>query len=210
MSSQNATEQASVTRRHHDPEAFDADLEWLLIAGDSAMGERGSLGGVIAQLEHGGPFTGVPSTDLYSDQQVGFGKTVIGLVERHRWLMTSWRSLGVRTRAVLTLCYQAPRAEHRSDGTMGGRSGTEAQLGRYAALTLMLTEVPGELLRACHEPQKGKHGRVIARELRKAREVAVAAHAEWTAAKGGSGKPRTRSERRKVLPAFEPSGSDPT
>lgn len=170
------------------------------------MGERGSLGGVIAQLEHGGPFTGVPSTDLYTDQQVGFGKTVVGLVERHRWLTGAWRTLGVRTRAILALCYQAPRAEHRSDGTMGSRSGTDAQLGRYAALALMLTDEPGGLLQACHEPQKGKHGRVIARELRKAKEAAVAAHGEWTAAKGGSVKPRKPSERRKVMPAFEPGG----
>src|SRR5512146_1486337 len=100
VSENDPNEQASFGKRHHDPEAFDSDLEWLLIAGDSAMGERGSLGGVIAQLEHGGPFTGVPSTDLYSDQQVGFGKTVVGLVERHRWLTKAWRSLGVRTRAI--------------------------------------------------------------------------------------------------------------
>jgi hypothetical protein len=191
-------------RKHHDPEAFCPDLEWLLIAGDSAMGERGSLGGVIAQLEHGGPFTGVPSTDLYSDQQVGFGKTVVGLVERHRWLMLSWNSLGVRTRAILTLCYQAPHAEHRSDGTMGSRSGTDAQLGRYAALALMLTDEPGALLQACHEPQKGKHNRVIARELRRAKEQAVSAHEEWKVAKGASGKPRMPSERRKVMPEFVP------
>lgn len=210
MDSGNAShEQASFGKRHHDPEAFDADLEWLLVAGDSAMGERGSLGGVIAQLEHGGPFTGVPSTDLYSDQQVGFGHTVIGLVERHRWLSGAWVKLPRLTQGRLAMCYQAPRAEHRGDSLTGSRSGAEAQLGRYAALAFHLTDEPGELLQACREPQKGKHGRTIGRALRKAKEAAVAAHAEWTVAKGDAGRPRTKRERVVTARAFVP-GSDPT
>ncbi len=205
MTIQNATpEQVSVGARRHDAEAFDEDLEWLIVAGDSALGERGSMGGVIAQLEHGGPFTGVPNTDLYSDQQVGFGHTVIGLVERHRWLTAAWVSLPVSSRGLLTLCYQAPRAEHRGDEVTGARSGAEAQLGRYAALAFHLTEEPGVLLDACRQPQKGKNSRTIARELRKARDAAVAEHKLWAAAKATAGKPRRKAERRAVLPAHVP------
>ncbi len=206
MSIQNATAGLVPTgaRRHEDPEAFDEDLEWLLVAGDAAMGARGTLGGVIAQLEHGGPFTGVPNTDIYSDQQVGFGHTSIGLVERHRWLSGAWDALPPECRGRLGFCYRALRAEHRGDEMTGARSGAEAQLGRFAALAFQLTEDPAALLSACRQPQQGKNGRVIARELRKAREVAVADHKLWRACKGEAQKPRKRSERRAVLPAYVP------
>jgi hypothetical protein len=208
--SSNATEQASGARRHQDPEAFCSDLEWLLIAGDSALGERGNLGGVIAQLERGGPSTGVPSTDLYSDQQVGWGKTVDGLVERHRWLAGAWGGLSRETRGTLASCYHALPAELRGDAISGSRSGAEAQLGRYAVLAFQLTDSPGELLEACRQPGKGKNGRTIARALRKARDAAVAAHALWRAAKDEARHPRSRGERRAVLPAFDPMKADAT
>jgi hypothetical protein len=59
-----ATEET--TSKDHDP-----DLAWLLTCGGSAMGERGTLGGIVAALEHGGHPGGVPNTDLYTDQQIG-------------------------------------------------------------------------------------------------------------------------------------------
>lgn len=207
--SSNVPEPASVTRRHQDPEAFCPDLEWLLVAGDSAMSERGSMGGVIAQLERGCPATGTPNTDLYSDQQIGWGKTIDGLVERHRWLNGAWLTLAIETRGKLRCCYQAPIAEHRSDEVTHHYSGAVAQLGRYAALAFLLTDEPGELFEACKQPRKGKNGRTIARALRKARDAAIAAHGLWRAAKGEAGKPRTRGERRTVQKPFVP-GSDPT
>jgi hypothetical protein len=196
--------QALFGKRHNDSEAFDDDLEWLIVAGDSALGERGSMGGVIAQLEHGGPFTGVPNTDLYTDQQVGFGHTVVGLVEKHRWLSTAWRALPHDARGRLPFCYRALPAALRGDQVTGSRSGAEAQLGRYAALAFQLTDEPAALLEACRQPQQGKHGRVIARELRKAREVAIADHRLWSAAKAAAGGPRRKADRRSVLPAHVP------
>jgi hypothetical protein len=206
MTIQNATValDQNATRKHHDPEAFDEDLEWLLVAGDASMGARGTLGGVIAQLEHGGPFTGVPNTDLYTDQQVGFGTTGAGLVEKHRWLSSSWNALGPATRKNLLFCYQAPRAEHRGDEVTGSRSGAEAQLGRYAALSFHLTDEPAALLEACRQPQKGKHARVIARALKRAREAAVAAHKLWRLVKDSAAKPRRQSERRAILAVYVP------
>ncbi len=204
MTQSSATEPASVAKRHADPEAFDDDLEWLLVAGDAAMGERGTLAGTISVLEHGGQLTGTPNTDLYSDAQIGWGTAATGSVERHRWLVSVWQKISPETRAVLTLCYSAPRAEHRGDELSGARSGAEAQLGRYAALTFQMTEIPGELLEACRQPRHGKNGRTINRELKKARDAAVAAHRMWSAAKGLSGKPRKLAERRTRLPVHEP------
>lgn len=196
MEKPNAQAELDSTRaKRQEPEAFDSDLEWLLTAGDSALGARGTLGGVIAQLEHGGPFTGVPETDLYSDQQLGLGKTTIGLVEKHRWLSAAWFTLTIECRNRLCLCYQAPRAFHRGDALTGSRSGTDAQLGRYAALALVLCDSPQALQDACLQPQKGKHSRVIARAVKKARDSAIADHQAWAKAKQEAGSPRKRSER---------------
>src|SRR5688572_24475516 len=163
MINENATDSGlapgSATRRHHDPEAYCEQLEWLLVSGDAATGARGTMGGVVARLEHGGQFTGVPETDIYSDQQIGWGKTVVGLVEKRRWLMGAWFSLPADSQGRLALCYNAPRAEHRSDEVTHHHSGLAAQLGRYAALAFHLTDEPGSLLEACRQPTKGKNGR---------------------------------------------------
>jgi hypothetical protein len=194
----------SATRRHHDPEAYCEQLEWLLVSGDAATGARGTMGGVVAQLEHGGPFTGVPETDIYSDQQIGWGKTLVGLVERRRWLMGAWFSLPVDSQGRLALCYTAPRAELRSDEVTHHHSGLAAQLGRYAALAFHLTEEPGTLLEACRQPTKGKNGRTIARALKAAREAAIVDHGLWAVAMGGATKPRKSRERRAILPAHVP------
>jgi hypothetical protein len=204
---QKATGQAPAARHREHSEAFDEDLEWFILCGSSAMGARGTLGGVVAVLEHGGQFTGMPNSDLYSDQQVGFGPTVIGLVERHRWLSGAWDKLPRETQGVLLGCYSAPRAQHRTDET--SRSGAEAQLGRFAALAFWLTKDPAKLLGACREPQKGGNSKVIAAAVKAAKAAAVEAHVAWVVAKGGAVKPRRTRERRFVLKAFIP-GSDPT
>ncbi|HEU4544377.1 MAG TPA: hypothetical protein VFR23_24815 [Jiangellaceae bacterium] len=225
---------AEKTKRPRLEERFDADLEAFLLMGDSWMGERGTLAGTIAQLEHGGPFTGVPNTDLYSDQQIGWHKTVVGLVERHRWLSAAWAMLTREERHRLTLWYHAPPAAFRSDEGFGARDkcpaveeitkygaaepskpnglhnrkGTEARLGRAAALALWICESPNALLNACQDPNKGKHSRVISRALRAAEEAATVDHRAWRAAKDEASKPRKPSERRALLPEFRPGESE--
>jgi hypothetical protein len=194
---------APAERKRKDQEAFCPDLEWFLVAGDAAMGARGTLGGVVAQLEHGGPFTGVPNLDLYSDAQVGWGKTTIGLVERHRWLALAWFSLAETTRNRLCLRYQAARSKYRGDQLTGARSGIEAQLGEFGALAIATVENPAQLLEACFQPQKGKHSRVIARAVKQAREASVADHSEWTTAKIAARAPRSRLERVVIGKKFE-------
>jgi hypothetical protein len=219
--------------RAAEKEAHDSDLEWFLTCGDAAMGEHGTLGGTIAVLEHGGQFTGVPSSDLYSDQHVGWKTTVVGLVEKHRWLSAAWFALDSETQVVLLACYRAPDAQLRSDEGFSGRDacpraediernraiepqkgtalhnrrGTEAALGRYAALTFWLCEDPAALLRACQDPRKGKSPRTISKALGLARERAIAAHASWQATKELVPGPRSRRERVAALPEHEPSES---
>jgi len=111
------------TNKRQRSEAFwCADLEWFLVAGSSAMRERGTLGAVVNVLELGGVDRGgVPNTDLYSDAQVGFGKHVVGEIERYRWLAGLWHQLPRETQGTLLACYVAPRAEFRADAGFGAR-----------------------------------------------------------------------------------------
>jgi hypothetical protein len=238
MADGDATPLAGVTEtkrpRRAPEEHFDADAEWLVLMGDSAMGERGTTGGTIAVLEHGGQFTGVPNTDLYSDQQIGWGKTVVGSVEKHRWLCEARRICGPECWADIVLRYTAPPAALRSDEGFGARDfcptsedieklgaieaskptafhtrrGTEAQLGEFAALALVHCENAGKLIVACLDPNVGKHSRVIGAARRKALEVSSARHREWRAAKEQARHPRRLSERRALLPVYDPSEAE--
>jgi hypothetical protein len=98
-------------RKSRNPNEYDADLEWFLVAGASAMRERGTLGAVTNVLELGGANGGVPNTDLYTDSQIGFGKHPIGDVERHRWLSAAWFKLSLADQAILAARYMALPAE---------------------------------------------------------------------------------------------------
>lgn len=131
----------------------DADLEWLLLQGGSAMRERGTLAGVINALECGGPSEGgnlgEDGTYIhpFTDQQLGMGRCVHGDIERHRWLSAAWFACSEATRKLLLLAHQAPPGEFRSDDGYGAtdryvkgsdhregrhgqtRTGVDAQLG---------------------------------------------------------------------------------
>jgi|GEM_PF-3547710 len=102
---------------------IDPDLAWFLEAGNAALGEKGTLGGIIAQLERGGPGGGVPNTHPYKDAQLGWGRNgeEIGQVERHRWLSTAWLALTHESQRVLLARYAPPPAEFRSDEGYGAR-----------------------------------------------------------------------------------------
>lgn len=215
-------------------EHYDEHAEWLVLRGDSEMGERGTIGGTIAQLQHGGPRSGTPNTDLYDDQQLGWGRTIVGSVERHRWLTEARRICGPDCWADIVLRYTAPPALLRSDEGFGARDacpsaedieklgahetqkptafhtrrGTEAQLGAFAALALRHCENPAKLILACLDPQKGKAPKVIAAARKKAEAVSSARHREWRAAMEQAGKPRKASDRRKLLPKFKPAEAD--
>lgn len=166
-----STVRSKPSKQEHE----DADLRWFLECGDSVLGARGTLGGIISALEHGGHGSGgVPNTDLYTDQQVGWGRHVFGEVERHRWLATAWHALTDRSKGVLGTYYSKPRAEFRSDEGFGARdrfvegsdgatgrhgatrTGVEALLGEFASLAFELCSDPAKLLVACREPDPTK------------------------------------------------------
>jgi hypothetical protein len=189
----NAAERVSVV-------ALDGDLEWLLMCGAAAMGERGTTGGVINAIESGGGGSGRLGEDgsyihAYTDQQLGTGSFGAGDVERHRWLNGAWLSLPERTRYILQRCYLAPRSDLRSDAGYGARdrwikeqdfrsgshpqhrTNVEAQLGEYARLAADLCADAAYLAVACFEPEplhlSGAREGQVNREESKRRRRAV-------------------------------------
>lgn len=162
---------------------FCEDLMWFLTCSGSAMGERGTLGGITSVLEHGGQTGGVPNTDLYSEQQIGWGKFVFGDVEKHRWLTAAWLGVSRDNQKRLVARYTAPRAEYRGDAgygardryvegsdhsvvatSKGTRTGTALLLGDLAGLAFSLTDKPEELFLACVEPspwKRDKAGEIV-------------------------------------------------
>lgn len=215
-------ERVSVSgRRRKTTAGLDADLEWFLVCGSAALRERGTTGAVISVLELGGPNRGgVPNSDLYNDQQVGFGRHTVGDVERVRWLMSAWNRLDVDVQRVLIAYHLAPRAEFRGDQGFGARdrcppcdddanlgtvkepqrgshvavhTGIEAQLGEFASLAFWLAKDPARLAAACKEPSRKDGKAIVARALREAKVLMAEAQRAWLVAK--TGKPRLRRER---------------
>jgi hypothetical protein len=99
---------------------IDPDLVLFLECGGYWLGEKGTLGGIIAQLERGGAGGGMPNTDPYKDAQVGWGRNgeTIGLVEKHRWLNTAWLALTHQSqRILLARCAPPPPSSARTKAT---------------------------------------------------------------------------------------------
>jgi len=210
------------TKRMRRRDGMDPDLSWYLECGDSALGKRGTLGGIVSVLEHGGHPDGNPSTDLYSDEQIGWARHVYGSVEKHRWLTAAWNALTPETQRILLAQYAPPPAEFRSDEGFGARdrfiegkegvagehnptrTGVEALLGELACLALLLCEDPGKLLIACRdaEPTKtNKAGLVVVDRERQAQRAKVRAQALQVA--------RAASERAHQEWAESKAGADP-
>lgn len=122
------TEQKQTALRRVTAEPLDEDLRWLLLCGDSTMGARGTLAGVISQIERGsaGGTGNLDESGAYShpftDQQLALGsKTGIGDIERHRWLTAAWRMVQPWGQSVLIRRHHAAPAAFRSDSGFGAR-----------------------------------------------------------------------------------------
>lgn len=185
--------------------AYDDQLAWLIQCGDASLGARGTLAGVISQIERGS-VGGTGNLDAsgsythpYTDLQLGLGLSGIGDVERHRHLSAAWALLPAATRARLTKRYSAPRAAYRADQGYGARdryvegsdgrtgqhqatrTGTHLALGEYAGLAFEVCENPALLFIACVEPSPVRKGKINqseqARRAKVVREALARAHA---------------------------------
>lgn len=113
---------------------YDGQLEWFLMASASALGERGTLGAVVNVLERGGSASSETSFAL-TDEQLGWGHTVHGDVERSRDCFARWVRLAPEHQQVLGVHYS----------TAAGRfTSLVAALGKLAAVALWLAAGAGE------------------------------------------------------------------
>ena len=90
---------------------YDSELHWFLTASARALGESSNLGAFINAALSGGSH-GVPSTDLYSDEQVGIyvddalgRRRVPGDIDRARVCAIAWDKLDERTQYTLLARY---------------------------------------------------------------------------------------------------------
>jgi hypothetical protein len=165
-----------------DKELYDRDLQFLLNEAPVELGERSILAGQIATLERGGASPGVPNTDLYSDLQLGWGKHLVGTIERARRLTRVWVKLSPETQRVLSAHYVSRgRAAEVRCGIEHNWESVSGALGQVALVAVWIL-TPGELavlVRACMD--KGTRGRakVISEASKKAGAAIREAHRSW-------------------------------
>jgi hypothetical protein len=159
-----------------DPELFNRDVHWLLNVADSALGSRSNHGTVVSILEHGGFPTGVPNTDLYSGQQIGWCPGD-GDVERWRKLIGVWNRTARETRFWLTAHYAGMRND-LPDAVWARVSGA---LGDFAMAAMWVYEDKERvrLISACMDESRAGRSEIIASAVRKAEKKVREAHRGW-------------------------------
>jgi len=175
---------------------YDPQLEWLIRFADADLGARGTLAGVVSQIERGS-VGGTGNLDEngcfkhpYTDLQLGQGVSGIGDVEKHRHLMAAWRQVPAHIQNRLCLRYSAPRAQYRADEGFGAKDkyvqGSDARVGQhqptrtgvydmlkeYAGLAFELCADPALLFLACIEPRPVRKGKINQAETKR-RSAAV-------------------------------------
>lgn len=175
--------------------AWNPDIDWLLQASESALGFRGTLASCQAQLELGGRPTGLPNTDLYGDQVLGWGNHLEGSVERHRRAMAIWRRVPEPHQQILIAYYGTPQAptdkDSGADPDAVRRQFRErglppelwGQFGLLAGVAYLKTAEPkrAALIRACEHDYKLESSRAITLARQRAETAVRAAHAAWDA-----------------------------
>ena len=169
-----------------DPELFNRDVHWLLNVADSALGSRSNHGTVVSILEHGGFPTGVPNTDLYSGQQIGWCPGD-GDVERWRKLIGIWNRTTRETRFWLTAHYAGMRND-LPDAVWARVSGA---LGDFAMAAMWVYEDKERvrLITACVDEGRAGRADIIKAAVKKADGKVREAHRGWLVATKGSEPP---------------------
>lgn len=88
-------------------ELYCEDLAWYAQASDAACGFRSGHGAVVARLERSGASSGLPETDIYGDDVIGWGNCVVGAVERVRRIQRVLSNVQSEHLDVLTVHYGA-------------------------------------------------------------------------------------------------------
>ena len=104
---------------------YNAEIEWFIRCGSVALGERGTSAALLEMLKNGRPTgaSGVPNSDLYSDQQLGWGRFTDGTIERANRCLAIWRKLPLKTREVLRARYDSRQWPPGVAGMLGDLAG---------------------------------------------------------------------------------------
>lgn len=172
------TEPEKTETKHQVAAELDRDIEWFVHRMASALGERGTLAAVINIAKQGSVgISGVPNTDIYTDEQLGWGETpdgerrrFLGDVERARRLQKVWRRLSPETHNRLFARY-ATSSEWPP--------GVQAWFGPLAGLALYLAPDPTKVLKACANASEDTAKAIIEGALRRAQKGNQRAHEEW-------------------------------
>jgi len=163
--------------KQSDRELWNPAIHWWLHFAAAELGMKGTLGGTISALEHGGA-SGIPNTDPYSDYQAGWCAGDSPAAKWRRWSPV-WFLVSRDGQGVL-MAHYAPR----NDLPPIQRARLDGELGMLAsaALHVLRSDHVGRLLAACLDKDyEGRAG--IIQSARRKTEIGVrAAHREWDAA----------------------------
>ena len=162
-----------------------ADLDWFLEASEAALGLHGTMSACTGQLELGGRPTGLPNTDRYGDEHLGWGNHLEGNVERHRRLTGRWNRLEEKHQRTLAAYYATPQVVASTDegDVRGLPRPLLAALGALAGVAVLTCPVPklSALLRAAEDRFKPTNRDLLALAEQRAKRAIYAAHDSWDA-----------------------------
>lgn len=168
-----------------DAFVFDPDLAWYLQSSDAALGERSTMASLLTMIEFGIPTGGGDPDDRYNDAHLGWGKVLVGAVERARMCDAAWKLVVKVDRDVLSARYllvqgKLPPGIHGGLGELGG-----------IAMLLALRDGKLERLMALSETAKKTSGQQEKIKLWKpwrtrAERANLQAHASWLLARAES------------------------
>lgn len=171
--------------RESDRELWNLAINWLLNVAPGELGAKGTLGGTINCLEHGGQLSGVPSTDL-TNYQLGWCVGDSPAEKWRRWAPV-WFSVSRETQALL-LAHYMPRADLPDTQ----RVAVEGALGKLACAAMWVHEGEqlAKLVEACVDKGRQGRSRIIAAATKRTDEAVRIAHRCWDAV--ASFEPGTR------------------
>jgi hypothetical protein len=171
--------------RESDRELWNPAINWLLNVAPGELGEKGTLGGTINCLEHGGQSSGVPSTDL-TNYQMGW---CVGDSPADKWRKWApvWFGVSRETQALL-LAHYMPRADLPDTQ----RVAVEGALGKLACAAMWVHE--GEqlikLVEACVDKGRQGRARIIGAATKRTDEAVRVAHRCWDVVASFGPEPR--------------------
>lgn len=165
----------SARETERDRELYNPAIHWFLNIAPAELGSKGTLGGTISTLEHGGYASGLPNTDPYSDYQIGWCAGD-GAVERYRKLEPIWRNLPRETQGALLSHYLTTNRIPATD-----RTALEGELGKLAGAALWVHDEQQleRLIEVCKDKQRDGRKQVIGAAKKRTEAAVRLAHRTW-------------------------------